>query len=132
MTLPEPDADGTVRAAVAPPSAGLDRAEGSVPTVAGPVRVSWQRHGRGHGAGPDGAGQRDGDGAAARRRCVRRVRVREGGVAGGQGLPACRCVSAAGGVAVLAVGSGSYRFTSRLRPLGYDEQTVPGGRRRAR
>ena len=47
VTLGEPGADGTVRGVVAPPSAGLDRAEGSVPTVAGPVQVSWQRRGKG-------------------------------------------------------------------------------------
>ena len=34
--------------------------QGSVPTVAGPVQVSWQRRGRGMAAGPDGAGQRVG------------------------------------------------------------------------
>ena len=37
VTLQEPDADGTVRVVVAPPAAGLGRAEGSVPTVAGPA-----------------------------------------------------------------------------------------------
>ena len=47
VTLQTPGPDGTVRAAVRPPSAGLDRAAGSVPTVAGPLQVSWQRRGAG-------------------------------------------------------------------------------------
>ena len=57
---------------VAPPSAGLARARGSVPTIAGPVLVSWQRRGNGHGHGTHGAGERVGDGAPARRHTVER------------------------------------------------------------
>ena len=72
---------------------------------------------RGHGGGPDGAGQRDGDGAAAGRRGVRhvrrvgRVRVREGGLPAGK-APGVHVVSAADGAVVVSVGSGSYRFTT--------------------
>ena len=47
LSLMEPNPDGTVRVAVAPPSAGLARATGSVPTIAGSVTVSWQRRGAG-------------------------------------------------------------------------------------
>ena len=83
VTLLEPDPDGTVRLSVAPPSAGLDRAAGSVPTVAGPVAGVVAAARRGHDAGPHRAGQRGGAGA----RCPPRApsSVREGGAAGGAG-----------------------------------------------
>ncbi len=46
VTLQEPGADGAVAARRSRrPSAGLGRAGGSVPTVAGPVQVAWQRRG---------------------------------------------------------------------------------------
>ena len=47
VSFMEPNPDGTVRVSVAPPSSGLSRASGSVPTVAGPVSVAWQRRGGG-------------------------------------------------------------------------------------
>ncbi len=47
VSIVEPGPDGTVRLAVAPPASGLRRATGSVPTVAGPASVSWQRRGAG-------------------------------------------------------------------------------------
>ena len=105
----QPDADGTVRAVVAPPSAGLDRARGSVPTVAGPVQLAWQRTGQGHDHGPHRAGQRDGDRPAARQRRGQRARGRR---AAATAAPGVTVLSAAAGVVVLSVGSGTYRFTS--------------------
>ena len=47
VSIVEPGPDGTVRLSVAPPASGLRRATGSVPTVAGPASVSWQRRGAG-------------------------------------------------------------------------------------
>jgi alpha-L-rhamnosidase len=103
-----PDASGTVRAVVSPPSAGLDRAEGSVPTVAGPVRVSWQRRGKGVTMAltvPANAA------ATVRLPASAPGGVREGGAVAAT-APGVRVVSPAVGAVVLAVGSGTYRFTS--------------------
>ena len=47
VSIVEPGPDGTVRLSVAPPASGLRRATGSVPAVAGPASVSWQRRGAG-------------------------------------------------------------------------------------
>jgi alpha-L-rhamnosidase len=108
VTLLEPGPDGTVRAAVTPPSSGLDRAEGSVPTVAGPVRVSWQRRGRGMAVDltvPANAM------ATVRLPAGAASGVREGGVPAGR-APGVDVVSAADGAVVVSVGSGSYRFSS--------------------
>ncbi len=108
ITLQEPAADGTVRAAVAPPTAGLGRAAGSVPTVAGPIEVSWQRRGKGMKVDltvPANAT------ATVRLAAGTPSSVREGGVAAGR-APGVSVVSAADGAAVLSVGSGTYRFTS--------------------
>ena len=108
VTLQEPGADGTVRAAVTPPSAGLDRAAGSVPTVAGPVLVSWQRRGKGMAMDltvPANAT------ATVRLPAGAPSSVREGGVPAAR-APGVTVVSAAGGAVVLSVGSGTYRFTS--------------------
>ncbi len=108
VTLQEPGADGTVVAAVTPPVAGLGRAAGSVPTVAGPVEVSWQRRGAGMALSltlPANAT------ATVRLPGATPSSVREGGVAAAQS-PGVTVVSAAGGVVVLSVGSGTYRFTS--------------------
>jgi len=76
VSLMEPNPDGTVRALVAPPSAGLWRASGSVPTVAGPVAVSWQRRSGGGGARGHRAGQRVRHRLAAGDRAVERPRGR--------------------------------------------------------
>ena len=105
----EPNPDGTVRLSVAPPSSGLARASGSVPTVAGPVSVSWQRRGAGVALAPDRAGQRVGAGAPAGQRTVERARGRRSPP---RRAPGVSVYSVADGVAVLSVGSGSYRFTS--------------------
>ena len=92
-------------AAVGRPGAGA----GSVPTIAGPVAVSWQRRGGGHGVGADGAGQRVGPGAAARRR-IRRASARAAWPR--RERPGVAVQLGGGGTAVLSVGSGSYRFTT--------------------
>jgi alpha-L-rhamnosidase len=108
VTLAQPDADGTVRATVSPPSAGLDRAEGSVPTVAGPVRVSWQRRGKGMTMAltvPANAA------ATVRLPASAAASVREGGAAAAAAR-GVTVVSAAEGIVVLSVGSGDYHFTS--------------------
>jgi alpha-L-rhamnosidase len=108
VVLLEPGPDGAVHVAVAPPSSGLDRAEGSVPTVAGSVRVSWHRRGAGTAVDltvPVNAT------ATVRLPAGAASAVREGGVAVGN-APGVRVVSATGGAVVVSVGSGSYRFTS--------------------
>ena len=108
VSLMEPNPDGTVRALVAPPSAGLSRASGSVPTVAGPVAVSWQRRSGGVGLEvtvPANAS------AIVRLPATEPSSVREGGVPAGE-APGVAIFSAEPGVAVLSVGSGTYRFTS--------------------
>ena len=79
VTLGPPDGDGRVRAVVAPPSAGLDRARGSVPTIAGPLHAGLAAEEQGDDHGPHGAGQRDGDrpGAGQRRGQCARGRQRQ-------------------------------------------------------
>jgi alpha-L-rhamnosidase len=108
VTLEPISEDGTVNAMIQPPSAGLDRAGGSVPTIAGPVQVAWQRHGKGMTMDltvPANAVATvrlpAGDGAS----------VREGGAAVAK-APGVTVMPAAAGLAVLSVGSGTYRFTS--------------------
>ncbi len=108
VSLQEPNPDGTVRVLVAPPTGGLSRASGSLPTIAGPVAVSWQRRAGGMALDlslPTNAS------AQVRLPASGPTRVREGGLAAGR-APGVAVDSVAGGVAVLYVGSGSYRFTS--------------------
>ena len=45
LTLLPPTTDGAVRIAISPPRSGLNRASGSIPTVAGPVTLAWSRRG---------------------------------------------------------------------------------------
>ena len=108
VTLEPRNEDGTVSAVIAPPSAGLDRARGSVPTVAGPVQLTWQRHGKGMTMGltvPANAA------ATVQLPASDAASVHESGVAATR-APGVTVVSAAAGVVVLSVGSGTYRFTS--------------------
>jgi alpha-L-rhamnosidase len=108
VTLGAPDTMGRAQATVEPPSAGLDRAQGSVPTIAGPVLVSWRRRGKGITMAltvPTNAT------ATVRLPAGAPASVREGGGAA-ERAPGVTVVSAADGVVVLAVESGSYRFTS--------------------
>jgi alpha-L-rhamnosidase len=108
VSLETPGPDGTVRAVVAPPTDGLARASGSLPTVAGPAFVSWERSGRGVALEltvPANAQARvmlPASSAAG---------VREGGVAASS-APGVAVLSFSNGVAALSVGSGSYRFTT--------------------
>jgi len=108
VTLEQRGADGTVNAVIQPPLAGLDRAKGSVPTIAGPVQLAWERHGKGMTMDltvPANARAtvRLGAGDAAS--------LREGGTAVAR-TPGVTVMPAGAGVVVLSVGSGSYRFTS--------------------
>ena len=108
VSLEQLSTDGTVHAVVAPPSAGLERAQGSVPTVAGPLQVSWQRRGKGMTMAltvPANAA------ATVRLPATAASSVQEGGTAAAH-APGVTVASAADGVVVLSVGSGSYRFTS--------------------
>jgi len=108
VTLGEPDADGRVRAVVAPPTAGLERAQGSVPTIAGAVLVAWQRRGNGMTVAltvPANAT------ATVRLPAGTSAGVQEGGVAAAR-ASGVTLGPATDGVVTLSVGSGTYRFTS--------------------
>jgi len=79
-----------------------------VPTVAGPVRVSWQRRGKGMTMAltvPANAA------ATVRLPASAPASVREGGVAAAS-VPGVTVVAATDGVVMLSVGSGDYHFTS--------------------
>jgi alpha-L-rhamnosidase len=103
-----PNPDGTVRVSVAPPSSGLARASGTVPTVAGPVSVTWQRRSDGIALElvvPSNAS------ALVHLPTTNPSSVRESGVAASR-APGVAVFSPSGGRARLSVGSGSYRFTA--------------------
>jgi len=108
VALTDPDPDGTVRALVAPPAAGLSRASGSVPTVAGPIAVSWQRQAGGVALEVTVPVNTT---AVVRLPATEPSCVRESGVPADR-APGVAVLSPAAGVAVLSVGSGTYRFTS--------------------
>jgi alpha-L-rhamnosidase len=103
-----PNPDGTLRITVAPPVRGLPRASGSVPTVAGPVLVDWQRSGRGMTLDLTMPANLT---ALVHLPATSASNVREGGVAAGN-APGVSVYSFVDGIALLAVGSGSYRLTS--------------------
>ncbi len=115
VTFAAPSPDGALRVVVDPPSAGLTSASGSVPTVAGPLRLSWKRSSGGHlavslsvppnvtatltmPARQDGG--RGGVGGG----------VREGGVAVTH-VQGVKVLSATSESLVMEVGGGQYRFT---------------------
>jgi alpha-L-rhamnosidase len=103
-----PNPDGTVRVSVAPPSSGLSRASGAVPTVAGPVSVTWQRRGGGMALElvvPSNAS------ALVHLPTTNPSTVRESGVPASR-APGVAVFSPSAGRARLSVGSGSYRFTA--------------------
>ena len=104
----EPNPDGTVRVSVAPPSSGLSRASGSVPTVAGPVSVAWQRRGGGMALELDVPSNAS---ALVHLPTTNPSSVREGGIPASR-APGVAVSSPSSGRAQLSVGSGSYRFTS--------------------
>ena len=108
VTLQAPGPDGTVHATVRPPKSGLRRVSGSVPTVAGPLQVSWQRRGSGMTLSvrvPTNATALVSVPAAAA------SSVRESGHAL-DGVPGVTSVTPDDGFIVVGVGSGAYRFTS--------------------
>jgi alpha-L-rhamnosidase len=108
VTLGQPDTDGRVRAVVAPPSAGLNRARGSVPTIAGPLHLAWQRRSKGMIIDltvPANAM------ATVRVPASDAAAVHEGGAAA-TAAPGVTVLSAAAGIVALSVGSGTYHFTS--------------------
>ncbi len=108
VELQELDPDGAVRVVISPPSAGLARAQGSVPTIAGPLHVSWQRRGKGMVMTltmPANAS------ATVRLPASAASSVREGGVAAAN-APGVTVRGPAAGLVELAVGSGTYHFTS--------------------
>jgi alpha-L-rhamnosidase len=108
VTHLEPGPDGTVRLSVAPPTAGLARASGSLPTPAGTASVSWRRRGSGMAltlAVPANAS------AMVQLPSSDPAGVREGDVAASKAT-GVTVVSTDNGMAVLSVGSGSYRFTT--------------------
>jgi alpha-L-rhamnosidase len=104
----EPGPSGTVRLSVAPPTSGLPRASGSLPTPAGTVMLSWQRRGSGMTLSlvvPANAS------AVVQLPSSDPSGVREGGVPAAK-ASGVSVVSTDNGMAVLSVGSGSYRFTT--------------------
>ncbi|HSZ38102.1 MAG TPA: family 78 glycoside hydrolase catalytic domain [Acidimicrobiales bacterium] len=103
-----PNPDGTLRLTVAPPLRGLPRASGTVPTTAGTVSVDWHRSGRATALDLTMPPNLT---ALVQLPATSASSVREGGVAAGK-ASGVSVYSVAGGVAVLEVGSGSYRFTS--------------------
>ena len=107
VSLMEPGTDGTVRVRVNPPGTGLAAASGSVPTVAGPVAVQWRRTGtrlRVALSVPANAA------AHVAMPASTASHVREGGVPSSSSRGVA-VVSESDGTVVLAVGSGTYRFT---------------------
>jgi alpha-L-rhamnosidase len=110
VSLRSPNPDGTVRLTVAPPSGGPGRAAGSVPTIAGPVTVSWQRRAGGRGIGLDLTVPANAS-ALVHLPATDASRVQESGVAAGR-APGVSVYSYAGGMALLEVPSGTYRFTT--------------------
>jgi alpha-L-rhamnosidase len=103
-----PNPDGTIRITVAPPVRGLPRASGTVPTIAGPVSIAWRRNGRGMTLALTMPANLT---ALVHLPASSASHVREGGVAAGK-ASGVSVSSVADGIAVLEVGSGSYRFTS--------------------
>jgi alpha-L-rhamnosidase len=108
VTLRAPGPDGTVHASVRPPTAGLTRASGSVPTVAGSLHVSWQR--RGGGTALDVTVPANAT-ALVSVTAATASSVRESGHAV-DGVPGVTSVTPDDGFIVMGVGSGTYAFTS--------------------
>jgi alpha-L-rhamnosidase len=108
ITFRAPNPDGTLRITVAPPVGGLPGASGTVPTASGPVSVDWRRNGRGMALDLTMPPNLT---ALVHLPATSASQVREGGVAAGDAAGVA-VSSVADGVAVLEVGSGSYRFTS--------------------
>ena len=108
VTLQPPAGDGAVIAAIRPPTKGLRGARGTVPTIAGPIAVTWSR---GHKEISLAAVVPPNATATITLPAAGATAVRENGGALDHAA-GVTLESAHDGVAVLAVGSGSYRFTS--------------------
>jgi alpha-L-rhamnosidase len=111
VTLITPTKEGAVRASISPPRSGLRSARGSVPTIAGPIAVSWTRTASTFTLEttiPANAA------AAITLPAASSSSVREQGEAVGP-LSGVATGAFGDGLAYLTVGSGSYRFTSALR-----------------
>jgi alpha-L-rhamnosidase len=111
LTLLPPAPDGSPRVAISPPRAGLTRASGSLPPVAGPVTVAWSRTSNTftlHTTIPANAA------ASIVIPAANRSAVREGGSTYGP-ASGVHSGSFGNGLAYLTVGSGTYQFTSTLR-----------------
>jgi alpha-L-rhamnosidase len=108
VSLMEPGTDGTVQVLVNPPRTGLAAASGSVPTVAGPVTAKWRRTGTrlrvALSVPPNAA-------AHVAMPAVSASEVQESG-GPSSSAKGVAVVSESDGTVVLAVGSGTYRFTS--------------------
>jgi len=111
LTLLPPTADGGVRIAISPPRSGLNRASGSIPTMAGQVSLSWSRRASTFSLSttipPNAA-------ATVAMPAATHAAVRENGSAFGD-ISGVSHGTFADGIAHFALGSGTYQFTSTLR-----------------
>jgi alpha-L-rhamnosidase len=110
LSLLPPTSDGGVRISVSPPHSSLTRASGSMPTMAGPVALSWARTAATFTMQltiPANAAANIALPAASRSA----VRERGSAIGAASGVT---YGTYADGLAFLAVGSGSYQFTSAL------------------
>lgn len=102
------DEHGSLQVLVTPPASGLDRAQGSVPTIAGPVVVAWRRRGQGITMTltvPVNVV------ASVRLPAGTPSSVREGGAPASKAA-GVTVLAPVDGAAVLRVGSGTYTFTT--------------------
>jgi hypothetical protein len=105
-----PTSDGTVQAAVAPPKGVLAHAAGSVPSVAGPMAVSWEQRAGRTGMAMDLTVPANAA-ALVHLRATSASQVHESGVP----IDRVRGVSVssvADGTVVLDAGGGEYRFST--------------------
>jgi alpha-L-rhamnosidase len=111
VTLLAPTSHGAVRANINPPRSGLTRARGSVPTIAGPIEVSWTRS---EALFTLDATIPANAAATITLPAASASSLRERGTAVGP-LSGVTTGAFSNGLAYLTVGSGSYQFTSSLR-----------------
>ncbi|HXN63569.1 MAG TPA: alpha-L-rhamnosidase C-terminal domain-containing protein, partial [Acidimicrobiales bacterium] len=109
VTFMAPDQDGTVNLAVTPPTRGLAGATGSVPTIAGPLAVAWER-GSGGRLTVDLSVPPNATALVTVPASEGVPSVRESGIAV-ERAPGVTVGAVVDGVAQLSVGSGRYRFT---------------------
>ena len=109
-TLEAPDTDGAVVVMIAPPTKGLTSARGTVPTIAGPIALEWRRSGSGlslNATIPPNAS------AHVSLPATSPSSVREGGASLARS-PGVTQVTSGDGTVVVAVGSGTSKFTTTL------------------